>query len=128
MKEITTKIFIVLILINIFFINTNVVRAEGMKNIIDGGSSFIQSGGQSQYELDTDQLKNASNTIYNTLLLAGMAIAVIASSILGIKFMIGSVEEKAQIKEALVPFAIGCIVIFGAFGIWKIAIIIGNKL
>ena len=128
MKEITTKIFIVLILINIFFINTNVVRAEGMKNIIDGGSSFIQSGGQSQYELDTDQLKNASNTIYNTLLLAGMAIAVIASSILGIKFMIGSVEEKAQIKEALVPFVIGCIVIFGAFGIWKIAIIIGNKL
>lgn len=128
MKEITTKIFIVLILINIFFINTNVVKAEGMKNIIDGGSSFIQSGGQSQYELDTDQLKNASNTIYNTLLLAGMAIAVIASSILGIKFMIGSVEEKAQIKEALVPFVIGCIVIFGAFGIWKIAIIIGNKL
>lgn len=128
MKEITTKIFIVLILINIFFINTNVVRAEGMKNIIDGGSSFIQAGGQSQYELDTDQLKNASNTIYNTLLLTGMAIAVIASSILGIKFMIGSVEEKAQIKEALVPFVIGCIVIFGAFGIWKIAIIIGNKL
>ena len=42
--------------------------------------------------------------------------------------MLGSMEEKAQIKEALIPFVIGCIVAFGAFGIWKIFITIGNNL
>ena len=46
---------------------------------------------------------------------------------MGIKFMIGSVEEKAEIKAALVPFVIGCIVVFGAFGIWKIVVTIGNN-
>ena len=33
--------------------------------------------------------------------------------------MIGSIEEKAQVKESLIPFVIGCVVVFGAFGIWK---------
>ena len=42
--------------------------------------------------------------------------------------MIGSAEEKAQIKDALIPFVIGCIVIFGAFGIWKIFVTMGKNL
>lgn len=66
--------------------------------------------------------------IYNILLIIGMAVAVVIASILGIKFMIGSMEEKAQIKESLIPFIIGCIVVFGAFGIWKIFINIGSSL
>ena len=36
--------------------------------------------------------------------------------------MISSVEEQAKIKELLVPYVAGCIVIFGAFGIWKLAV------
>ena len=56
-----------------------------------------------------------------------MIVAVLIGAILGIKFMIGSVEEKAEIKAALVPFIIGCVVVFGAFGIWKIVVTIGNN-
>ena len=41
--------------------------------------------------------------------------------------MLGSVEEKADIKAAMVPFIIGCVVVFGAFGIWKIVVTIGNN-
>ena len=42
--------------------------------------------------------------------------------------MLGSIEEKAQVKEALIPFIIGCIVVFGAFGIWKIVTQIGSMI
>ena len=39
-----------------------------------------------------------------------------------------SVEEKANIKEVLVPYVVGCIVIFGAFAIWKLIVtILGNS-
>ncbi len=31
----------------------------------------------------------------------------------------GSVEAKAQIKEKLIPYVVGCAIMFGAFGIWK---------
>ena len=42
--------------------------------------------------------------------------------------MLGSIEEKANIKESLIPFVIGCIVVFGAFGIWRIFVSLGSKL
>ena len=36
--------------------------------------------------------------------------------------MAGSVEQKAKVKDSLVPYIAGCIVIFGAFGIWKLVL------
>ena len=42
--------------------------------------------------------------------------------------MCGSVEQQAKVKEMLMPYAIGCIVIFGAFGIWKLAVTIFSQL
>lgn len=81
-----------------------------------------------QAGLNETTLKNANATLFNVLLALGIALAVIIGAILGIKFMIASVEEKAQIKELLVPYIVGCIVVFGAFGIWKIVIELGQNL
>ena len=125
------KIFIifVIILINILICNFNVVKADsGLTSVITGGDDFINAGkGDNTTSIDYGKLQNTSNEIYN-LLTCAVIVAVIISAILGIKFMLGSMEEKAQIKEALIPFVIGCIVAFGAFGIWKIFITIGNNL
>ena len=98
-----------------------------LSGVISGGDSFIQAGKGGSAQIDKGSLQNASSSIYNILLICGVIIAVLIGSIMGIKFMIGSVEEKAEIKAALVPFAIGCIVVFGAFGIWKIVVTIGNN-
>ncbi len=100
---------------------------SSLSDVISGGDSFIQSGKDGSAKIDKGSLKNASSSIYNILLICGMIVAVLIGSIMGIKFMIGSVEEKAEIKAALVPFAIGCVVVFGAFGIWKIVVTIGNN-
>ena len=37
-----------------------------------------------------------------------------------------SADEKAKVKESLMPFVAGCVVVFGAFTIWKVAVNIGN--
>ena len=42
--------------------------------------------------------------------------------------MLGSVEQKAEVQKALVPYVIGCIVIAGAFIIWRLVIIALNGL
>ena len=62
--------------------------------------------------------------LYNALLIIGIIIAVIVGAILGIKFMMGSVGEKADIEKLLVPYVVGCIIVFGAFGIWKLVVTI----
>ena len=100
---------------------------SSLSDFISGGDSFIQAGKDGSAKIDKGSLQNASSSIYNILLICGMIVAVLIGSIMGIKFMIGSVEEKAEIKAALGPFAIGCIVVFGAFGIWKIVVTIGNN-
>ena len=59
---------------------------------------------------------------------AAICVAVIIGAIIGVQFITGSIEGKAKIKEALVPYIIGCIVVFGAFFIWKTLVNIGNDL
>lgn len=128
MKSKLLIIIILIIVINTMFFNINRVQANGISDVITGGDKFLDAGNSQSVGINEKDLKNTSDIIYNMLLIIGMCIAVLVSGILGIKFMIGSAEEKAQIKDALVPFVIGCIVIFGAFGIWKIFITIGNNL
>ena len=45
-------------------------------------------------------------------------------AILGIKLMISGIDEKAEVKKLLIPYVVGCIIIFGGFGIWKLVVTI----
>ena len=74
--------------------------------------------------INTSELSEFFNPIYNTALIIGIIVAVIVGAILGIKFMTGSVEQKADTKKLLIPYVAGCIAVFGAFGIWKLVVTI----
>ncbi len=128
MKQKSVIVISLIIIINIMFSWINMVQASGIGDVISGGDNFMQAGNSGTIGIDHSKLQDTSKMINNILMISAMCIAVVISSVLGIKFMIGSVEEKAQIKDALVPFVIGCIVVFGAFGIWRIFIDIGYKL
>lgn len=128
MKIKPTIIIVLILVINIMFTNINIVQASNISDIIKGGDKFIDSAENNVSVLNETNLQDTSNILYGILLVLGISVAVLFASIMGIKFMIGSAEEKAQIKDALVPFIIGCIVVFGAFGLWKIFITIGNDL
>ncbi|MBR3254882.1 MAG: hypothetical protein IKF97_01440 [Clostridia bacterium] len=128
-----TKILIILsvILLSNFFYGVKISNADdSVGDTMEGANSFIEDGekqikkGQviNNDKNDPESLQNVSDYIYNLLLAIGIIMAVAIGSVLGIKFMISSVEEQAKIKELLVPYVAGCIVIFGAFGIWKIAV------
>ena len=47
-----------------------------------------------------------SNTI-------GIILSVIILAILGIKYILGSVEEKAEYKNDIIPYLIGAALLFG---------------
>ena len=127
MKSIIKKtIFILTILIILFSINTKVFAWSG---IISNGDEFIKSGeNYGEIDMDTSSVQDLSGYIYNILLAAGVIVAVIVATILGIQFMIGGAEGQAKVKEMLVPFIVGCIIVFGGFGFWKIAVTLGKKI
>lgn len=127
MKSIIKKlIFILGILIILFSLNAKVFAWSG---VIKDGDSFIQAGeNYDKLTIEKGQLQDLSGYIYNILLAAGVIIAVIVATILGIQFMIGGAEGQAKVKEMLVPFIVGCIIVFGGFGFWKIAVSIGSRI
>lgn len=120
-------IFIFLILFTIFFSVFSTCKVSATGSIISGADKFIEDGFK-ESPIDSDNLKSLSDTIYNILLVIGTVLAVIIAIILGIKFVTGSVEQKSKVKETLIPYVVGCIIIFGAFGIWKLVVNIGNSI
>ena len=125
MKSIYKKVSIILfILILLFSINTKVFA---IGEIIDDGQSFLGAADSGTVNMDIADIESASGYLYNILLSLGVVIAVIVATILGVQFMLSEAEGQAKVKEMLIPFVIGCIVVFGGFGIWKIALSLGSK-
>ena len=69
------------------------------------------------YDDDEFALKKVGNGIVKVITTIGMILSVIILIILGFKYMLGSIEEKAQYKKSLMPYVIGSIVLFSASGI-----------
>ena len=61
-----------------------------------------------------DTFHNTGNAAVRVLTTIGMVASVVVLVILGIKFMAGSVEEKAAYKKSLFPYVIGAVLIFSA--------------
>lgn len=93
--------------------------SDTIDGYMNDGKDFI-SGGEKNSSINQGQLQKTSNILYNIFLGAGIIIAILVGMFLGIKYMMGSIEEKAELKETLIAYVVGCIVIFGAFGIWKL--------
>ncbi len=125
----TKKIFIVFLLI--VFINTLLIpKTFAFSKIIEDGKKFLEAGENNAINnaIDEGALQKASNSIYNILLSIAIVVAVIIGAVLGIQFIFESAEGKAKITEALIPYIVGCFVVFGAFGIWKIAVNTGESI
>ena len=120
-----SKIF-KLIVISIVFIIVSVFPVKVFSTSwVDDADNFLESADKNVI-VGKSQLKEASNEIYNTLTSVGMIIAVIVGIILGITYMMTGAVDKAKVKESIMPYLLGCIIIFGAFGIWKLVINVMN--
>ena len=91
-------------------------------DIFTTGDDFIKKGSEVQKTIDEEQLRTDASSIFKILSTIGVILSVIIGGILGIKFMLASAEDKAQIKEMLIPYVVGCVVIYGAVTIWMIVV------
>ena len=135
-KKIIIKI--VLIILCIQALTVPIVNASDstIDEWFDASDNFIQQGkeGSSQMGkdgtsiIDYDGLNKLSKNLGQILLTFGIAVSVIIGAVLGIQIMWGSIEQQVKAKEMLMPYAIGCIVVFGAFAIWRLAVLIFSQL
>lgn len=106
-----------------YYRNPNVNTTDsssGLDDAVSDADDFINTGDNDKLKISSLQV--FSRNIYNILLTIGIAVAVLTGAIIGIKYMLGSVEEKADIKGLLIPYIAGCVIIFGSFAIWKLVV------
>lgn len=94
--------------------------SQSLDDMMSDGDDFIHS--VTTTPIDTSQLQSVSSNLFNIFVEVGVALAVIVGLVIGIKYMYASVDQKAEIKKLLVPYLVGCVVIFGALGIWKFVV------
>lgn len=64
-------------------------------------------------------VKTIGEKILGIVQIVGTTVSIIILIILGIKYMTGSVEEKAEYKKTLMPYLIGAVFVLGATNITK---------
>ena len=106
-KNIKKLIFVITIMIIILFIMNNMVLGASIGtmdlNSWKPGSTTDASG---------TRLQQIGNSIIGILQVVGSISSVIALIIMGIKYMVGSVEERAEYKKTMLPYFIGAIMVF----------------
>lgn len=73
------------------------------------------------------RIKTMANRIIGTIQIIGSILSVAVLGILGIKYMIGSVEERAEYKKTLKAYVIGAIMVFGIINILAIIVKISTN-
>ena len=68
----------------------------------------------------TKAVQGFGSNILGMVSTAASVMAVVILIVLGIKYMMGSAEEKAEYKKTLLPYAIGAIFVFGAGAICSV--------
>ena len=101
-------ILIITVLLSLFFIIPNYSYAD---DIGLGDLNSYQGSGTSSYKFQTK-----ANKVFTIIKATGTVISVIMLTAIGIKFLLGSAEEKADYKKSLIPYIIGAAMIF--LGSW----------
>lgn len=117
-KIITILLIFVCLACNI----TIVYGIQANSDILQTGKEFLELGKNQQSKTNLVRAKSGFNDLAGMLWGAGVFIVIIIGSVLGIRYMFASVEEKASIKQTFMPYIIGSIIILGALGIWKLAV------
>lgn len=125
--NIIKKIFIIMFIVVITIVTASSKSyATNTSDIINGGDSFIKNAGNREI-FNAQNEQEGIDQLYYIMTTIGIALAFLVGSILGIQFITSGAAGQAKVKEKLIPFVLGAIVILGAYGIWRVVYNVFNS-
>ena len=115
MKKMAKVISILLVIAMVFTFSTSVMATASLGT---GGSEPGKMTGDDS--INTGGITEIGNSIITILTTIGVVASVIVLIVIGIKYMLGSPEEKAEYKKTLMPYVIGAALVFAASAIAQI--------
>ena len=107
----TIKIFSVLLIAVLLIATLTQV------SLANSYTEIINSVDSSEETVDMGDLQSKAGKLVKALRNISAIIAIVVITILGIKYMIGSTEEKAGYKKSFIPLIVGIIVVVAAASI-----------
>ena len=79
-------------------------------------SAYTGEGSNAQ----TTKIDSLGQDIVKIVSTIGSVISVIVLIVLGIKYMMGSAEEKAEYKKTMIPYVVGAVLVFAGTSLVKV--------
>ena len=99
----------IIILFSMIFDFYSVYADDGVDSIItamEGTSNAATATGTG--------VGNVTNNVIGIMQVVGSGLSIIVITLLGIKYILASPGEKADVKKSIMPILIGCVLLFGA--------------
>lgn len=103
-KKVLKIVAVILLVMLAFTVIQPVFAAEITPNSLQGKITYEDDGG----------LSNKAGKIMGLIRNIAVVVGVIMLMIIGVKFMLGSAEEKAEYKKSLMPLVIGIVIVMMA--------------
>lgn len=99
-------IFLIVLLLLSIFINQTISIASVI-DPIENPDAYMPGA-----NIGNSKLVDKGKIIVGTIQIIGVVVSVVALMIIGLKYMFGSTEEKANYKETMIPYIIGIVMLF----------------
>lgn len=111
-KKINFIIMVTIFMLVLFLLSNFTFAKSDINTVISGMKNVtsIENAG-------TSGIGGVFNAVIGVIQYAGSGIALIVVTICGIKYMLASSQEKADIKKQITPIVIGCFLLFAAVNI-----------
>lgn len=114
------KIICIFLLFMIIFSNINDVVSAKTSDDVSTTITNLYSGESSDAGEGAGEARKIIGRIITIVQVFGVFVSIIMLIFLGIKYMIASAGDKAEIKKHLTTYVVGAVVLFGSAGILQI--------
>ena len=122
MKKAVNVLRVLLIVLMLISIGTTICSASGV-NPGEIANSLTGTSTPASNDITT-----IGNKLIGIITTVGVVVAVVVLLILGIKYMMGSAQEKAEYKKTMIPYLVGALLIFGASAITMVVVNVASGL
>ena len=96
------------------------------ENVLDNPDFYTEFEDLESEEVE--KVEETAGQVLSVITNIGAIVSFLVPAILGIKYMIGSVEDKAEYKKDIIPYLVGAVLLFGICTVVKMLQILGNKI
>ena len=97
-------------------------KALTYQDMMKQTGDFISKGKKESDGIPTGDIAEQFVNLGQVLTMVGTGVFIAAVTFMGIKYLTSGPEAQAKLKEQLIGLIVSGVVIFGAYGIWKLVL------